>query len=695
MPAPLPPNEAQRLEELRRYALLEAPAEKAFDSITELAARVFKVPISSVTLIDEDREWFKSCVGLEITEMGRHLAFSAHAILSDKVMLVPDARADERFAQHPLVTGPPHVRFYAGAPLKTKNGLNLGTLCIIDTIPRTLDDDASAVLAGLAVRVVAEMELRHHVGKLGRAEESLRLLDAATHQSAECVMITTADLDLPGPEILYVNPAFTRLTGYTAEEALGQTPRMLQGRKTSRPVLDEVRSKLGRGDQFSGEAINYRKDGSEFVVSWNIEPIRNASGTITNFIGFQRDITERQREATERARVAEALQAAKVEAERANLAKSEFLSRMSHELRTPLNAILGFAQLLEHEGQDADDADSVSQIARAGRHLLGLINEVLDLARVEAGKLDLTLEAVNLRDSLEEALSLVRPLAAERHVQLLETAGACDHDVTSSPQHLTQVLLNLLSNAIKFNRHGGSVTITCEKVHGYTRVNITDSGRGLSAAEIEKLFVPFERLGLTHTFEGTGLGLSLSKRLIEAMGGGIGVESAEGTGATFWVELPRVLTSSSALKERLRQRVHVPAESVRLVDPRTVLYIEDNLSNLRLVERILVRRPEVKLLSAMQGSIGLDLARQHQPDLILLDVHLPDMMGDAVLEQLGDDPRTREIPVVILSADATSMQFERMRTLGVQDYLTKPINVAAFLAMIDGARRIQADAVPA
>ena len=682
---PVPANEEERLAELRRYAVLDTAPEKAFDSITELAARFFKVPISSVTLVDEDREWFKSCTGLEITEMGRHIAFSAYAILSDEVMVVPDARADERFVDNPLVTGPPHVRFYAGAPLRTKNGLNLGTLCIIDTKARTLDDDGRAILSGLAERVVAEMELRHHVGKLGRAEESLRLLDAATDQSAESVMITTADLDLPGPEILYVNPAFTRLTGYSADEAVGKTPRMLQGPKTARPVLDQVRAKLAGGGEFHGSAINYRKDGSEFVVSWNIEPIRDAQGKVTNFIAFQRDATERQRDAAERQRVAEALQAAKEEAERANRAKSEFLSRMSHELRTPLNAILGFAQLLESDDRDADDAESVSQISRAGRHLLGLINEVLDLARVEAGKLDLTLEPVNLRQALDEAFSLVRPTAADRKVHLNDASLDCDVEVLASPRHLTQVLLNLLSNAVKFNRAGGSVSVSCEAATDYSRLKITDTGRGITAADIEKLFVPFQRLGITHTFEGTGLGLSLSKRLIEAMGGNIGVESVNGEGTTFWLELPTALATAAAVTERLRQRSPAGAERPRYNGPCTVLYIEDNLSNLRLVERILKRRPEVKLLSAMQGSIGLDLARQHAPDLILLDVHLPDMMGDAVLEQLTADERTRDIPVVILSADATPAQFARMRSLGVQDYLTKPIDVGTFLAIVDGA----------
>ena len=677
MSFPLPPNEEQRLAELRRYAVLDTPPEKAFDNITELAARIFKVPISTVTLIDEDRQWFKSCFGLETREVGRNIAFCAHAILRDEVMVVPDAREDARFAENPLVTGAPHICFYAGAPLRTASGLNLGTLCVIDTEPRKLTAGDLATLAGLATLVVDEIQLRHEIGERRRAAESLRLLQAAVQQSSESVIITTADVDLPGPEIIFVNPAFTEVTGYTAEEAIGKTPRILQGPKTERAVLDGVRTQLTNGEEFHGEAINYRKDGSEFVLAWDISPIRDETGKVTNFIGFQRDATERNRAAA-------ALRQAKEEAERASRAKSEFLSRMSHELRTPLHAILGFAQLLELDGQSAGDAESVGHILRAGNHLLGLINEVLDMARVESGKLALTPEPVSVRETLEETLALVKPQAAERRVRLEPATGELDCEVLSSARRFKQVILNLLSNAVKFNRAGGTVAVSCERIEDCLRIRVADTGCGISAENIAKLFVPFERLGVGDTvIEGAGLGLSLSKHLVEAMGGRIGVESELGQGTVFWVELPLIQRTSAATERKLDSRIPTVAERPRATALRTLLYIEDNLSNLRLVERILARRPEVTLLSAMQGGAGLELARQHRPDLILLDLHLPDIQGDEILRQLRAEPRTARISIVMISADATAAQIARLRADGASDYLTKPIDVREFLALVD------------
>jgi PAS domain S-box-containing protein len=673
---PIPPSKEQRLDELRPYAVLDTPPEKAFDRITALAARLFEVPISTVTLIDEDREWFKSCFGLETREKNRGIAFSSPAILSDEVMVVPDAREDARFADNPLVTGPPRTRFYAAAPLKTNSGLSLGALCIIDTKPRKMTKRNLATLAGLATLVVDEIQLRYEIGERRRAGESLRLLQAAMQQSSESVIITTAEVDLPGPEIVFVNPAFTNVTGYTAAEVLGKTLRILEGPKTDRTILEGVRAHFAHCEEFYFEAVNYRKDGSDFVASCHISPIRDGNGKVTHFIGFQRDATERDR-------VAAALRQAKDEAERANRAKSEFLSRMSHELRTPLHAILGFAQLLEMDGQSPGDAESVAQILRAGKHLLGLINEVLDLARIESGKLALTPEPVDVRETLEESFALVKPSAEHRGVRVeLLPSDFCE--VLSSSHRFKQVILNLLSNAVKFNREGGTVAVSCKKFKDCLRIKVADTGPGISAENLAKLFVPFERLGADDTgIEGTGLGLSLSKHLVEAMGGRIGVESVPGEGTTFWVELPIVQATPASTERSLEAPIPSITERPRCTAPRTMLYIEDNLSNLRLVERILARRPEVKLISAMQGTLGLELARQHRPDLVLLDLHLPDLQGDEILRQLRADPHTEQFRIVMISADATPAQIERLRAAGANDYLTKPIDVRKFLALVD------------
>lgn len=685
MSFPLPANEAQRLEELRRYAVLDTPPEKAFDNITKLAARVYKVPIAAVTLIDEDRQWFKSCVGLETRELRRDVALCSYALLDDKVTVIPDAREDARFAENPLVTGAPHIRFYAAAPLRTKNGLNLGTLSIIDTKPRRLGEEASEMLAGLAALVVSEMELRYEIGERRRSTETLRLLQAAMQQSLESVIITTAELDPPGPEIIFVNPAFTKVTGYTGEEVIGKTPRLLHGPKTDRAILDRVREQLTKGDEIEFEAVNYRKDGSDFLLSTHISPIRAEDGKVTHFICLQHDATERELAAA-------SLQRAKEDAERANHAKSDFLSRMSHELRTPLHAILGFAQLLESDSQDPEDRESVLQISRAGEHLLELINDVLDIARVESGKCVLTLEPVDVRDTLEETLSLVQPLAAERGVRLELAVPTCEDQVLSSPRRLRQVVLNLLSNAVKFNRAGGSVAVSCEQTGKRLRIKVTDAGRGISAENIAKLFVPFERLDLGDTVvEGVGLGLSLSKQLMEAMDGRIGVESRPGEGATFWVELPRIPTTAvtaASIRTAVPDVVELPGSAAR----RTLLYIEDNSSNLRLVERILARRPSVELMSATNGRLGFELAREHLPDFVLLDLNLPDFQGDEILRQLRADPRTENLHIVIISADASSAQAAALRAAGANDYLTKPIDVRRFLAIVDAIQPRKAEA---
>ena len=372
------------------------------------------------------------------------------------------------------------------------------------------------------------------------------------------------------------------------------------------------------------------------------------------------------------------------EVKRASKAKSEFLSRMSHELRTPLNAILGFGQLLERQKPTEVQRKRVGYILSAGKHLLDLINEVLDISRIEAGRMQLSLEPVCVADALEETLDLMRPLATERSIQLSASADIdAGVHVLADRQRFKQVLVNLLNNAVKYTPFFGGVAVSYhvpgnEKV----RVLVSDTGPGIPAEKLARLFTPFERLGAEQSaIEGTGLGLALSQRLMDAMGGSIGVESAVGKGSTFWIELPLAKSPlerfpRDGADNGARQPSSEPAS-------RSILYIEDNLSNLALIEQMLAERPGTALLTCMQGKVGLDLARQHTPDLILLDLHLPDLPGWDVLSQLKADSTTRHIPVVVISADATKRQMNRLMSAGAAHYLTKPLDVNKFFQVLD------------
>jgi len=477
---------------------------------------------------------------------------------------------------------------------------------------------------------------------------------------------------------VYISPNVERILGHTAEQARGVAgfweahihPDDLETYRAA--IASALRE---RKTQFELEVRLQHKDGayrwihSLFCVEYD------RGGTPTSVLGYDQDVTAR--------RAAEdALKRAQEEADRANQAKSEFLSRMSHELRTPLNAILGFAQLLEIGSLNDKQRESIDFILKGGHHLLGLINEVLDIARVEAGRLSLSLEPVSAREVVQESLDLVRPLAAEMGIHLdVPGTAVPERNILADRQRIKQVLLNLLANAIKYNRRGGRVTLSCAEPEAGQRIEVSDTGPGIPPDKMARLFTPFERLGAEGTsIQGTGLGLALSKRLVEAMGGTLGVESAVGKGSTFWVEFS---TAESPLERVRGQDAITPVVVGARSGAATVLYVEDNVSNFKLIEELMALRPGVKLIPAMQGRMGLDLARQHHPHVILLDVHLPDISGDEVLRRLRDDPETRHIPVVVISADATSRQIDRLRAAGAREYLTKPLDIKKLLALLD------------
>ncbi|MDP9099604.1 MAG: PAS domain S-box protein [Verrucomicrobiota bacterium] len=473
---------------------------------------------------------------------------------------------------------------------------------------------------------------------------------------------------------LSVNAACEELWGYKPGELIGR--RYIDFVfEDDRPMSEAAAKNIletGRVTDFVNRYV--RKDGTLVDVLWS------ATWSAKDRIRFcvAHDVTDR-------ARIEKALREAKEEADRANHAKSDFLSRMSHELRTPLNSILGFGQLLDRQSPTETQRPRIRYILSAGRHLLNLINEVLDISRIEAGTLQLSVEPVCLEEAIGEALDLMRPLAAERTIAL-ETNCSLDTAtyVLADRQRLKQVLINLLSNAVKYTAVKGCVTVSfADSGKDLTRISVRDTGAGIPTDKLARLFKPFDRLGAEQSaIEGTGLGLALCQRLVQAMNGSIGVNSTLGTGSTFWVDLPHV---QSPLQTLSVTRAPSTCELQLAEESRRILYIEDNFSNVTLVDQMLAERPALELMTAMQGRVGLELARQHAPDLILLDLHLPDMPGWQVLAQLKADQLTRGIPVVIISADATSPQIKRLLSAGARAYLTKPIDIAEFFRVIEDA----------
>ncbi len=603
-------DEAQRVARLHEYAVLDTPPEAGFDRLVELAAGFFPCRWRRCRSSTRNASGSRPATDCRATSVRAAESFCARAIESDGVMVVTDASADPRFAGHPMVTGGARVRFYAGAPLRTKDGLRLGTLCIMDTEPRPFGAEEEATLADLAAMVVDELDLRLLAGHLHREVEGGR-----------------------------------RQRGTLEQQVERRTAELLRANKT-------LRAEIARRQK--SEALQQR---------------------------------------------------AKEEAEKANRAKSEFLSRMSHELRTPLNAILGFGQILQAQVPNDAHRDCTTHIVNAGRHLLGLINEVLDISRIEAGRVELTVEPVRMAEMVGETLDLIRPLADEHGITVELAAKACVSEIAlMDRQRFKQVLLNLLSNAVKFSPEGSRVLLDCRTVRGKrVRLCVRDNGPGIPPEKLERLFVPFDRLDAEHTgVPGTGLGLTLSKHLTEAMRGELGVESVVGKGSTFWVELPREEESGNGIPRLAPLPAAVTAAgghgyvyshgnghryalSNDTVGPatvtgeaRTLLYIEDNASNRSLVVHLLEDRPGTQLLTAARGEEGLELARTHRPDLILLDLHLPDLDGWEVLARLRRHPATRRIPVVAVSADASRDTIDRLLVAGARAYLTKPLNVDHF-----------------
>ena len=447
------------------------------------------------------------------------------------------------------------------------------------------------------------------------------------------------------------------------------------------PGFGALAYKASRGVEDIYELTYICKDGSRFPAIVSITALRDDVGDIIGYLLIGTDNSARKRVELE-------LNQAVAAADRANRAKSDFLSSMSHELRTPLNAILGFAQLIE-TGTPAPtpkQQSHVDQILKAGWYLLELINEILDLALIESGRLTLSKEPVGMTELMLECQSMIEPQAQQRGIGLTFPTFDLHHYIYADRTRIKQVLINLLFNAIKYNTPGGTVSVDYTLVSEHrVRINVRDTGVGLVADQLSQLFQPFNRLGKeSGSEEGTGIGLVVTKRLVELMGGTIGVQSTVGVGSVFWIEM--ALTSAPAIDDRHHEHQRTAGAMAAAGAPRhTLLYVEDNPANLELVEQLIARRADLRLLTAANGQQGIEIACTRLPEVILMDINLPGISGIEAMKILRTDPRTAHIPIIALSANAVPRDIEKGLEAGFFNYITKPIKVGEFMDALDVA----------
>jgi PAS domain S-box-containing protein len=547
-----------------------------------------------------------------------------------------------------------------------------------------LRDERNAIIGYLLIGTdnTARKEVEAEQKKLDQRLRDQQFYTRSLIESNIDALMTTD----PAGIITDVNKQMEALTGCTRDELIGAPFKNY----FTDPDRAEAGIKLVLSEKkvTDYELTASARDGKKTVVSYNATTFYDRDRRLQGVFAAARNITERKRLDQVLQDNNIELEGAKSAAEKANLAKSEFLSSMSHELRSPLNAILGFAQLMESTSPLPTDSqgESIAQILKAGWHLLKLINEILDLAAVESGKMSLSPEPVALAEVISECQAMMEPQAQKHGIGMTFPKLDVPYYVNADRTRMKQVLINLLSNAIKYNREKGAVEVKCTvESPGRIRISVKDNGAGLPKEKLTQLFQPFNRLGQeSGGEEGTGIGLVMSKRVVELMDGVIGVDSTVGVGSVFWIEL--LLTEAPTVETaRVESKIvaedRVPA-GARL---RTLLYVEDNPANLALVEQLIARRADISLSTAVTGTLGIELARSARPEVILMDINLPGISGIEAMKILREDPATSHIPIVALSANAMPRDIKRGMEAGFFSYLTKPIEVREFMETLDEA----------
>lgn len=847
----LPDNETLRLQHLHDLALLDTEQDPSFDRLTELARDLFDAPTALVSLVDQNRQWFKSRSGFDRSETPRDISFCSHAVYRNEKLIIPDTLQDERFRDNPLVTEPDAVRFYAGIPISIVPGLPLGSFCVLDRVPRQLSARELNRLEQLARQAEELVRLHQHSIELEREKQQVKISRARYQAIVDSAAAGIIRIDQQG-HILEVNPFAQQLLGYHESELKGENVKTLMPSHwadehdgyLSRFMHSGQAKIIGKGREVEARC----KDGSELPIHLAVSEIANPGPEGRQFIGILSDLREvraaqqaeqqekallkilhqgltdyqallsgdrlwaflmdalktlthsdyafigevlkqdgrkalklhaitdlswseesRQlmerlvagdmllsnpetfigrvfsgeeliidnrmqdridnshlppghpklyrymgvpifdqgdvigmyaianspedyppelaqwlepftstcallirlyRQMHEREQINEQLRLARDAAQEASQAKSEFLSSMSHELRTPMNAILGFAQLLQSGKHPLTERQQrqVRQIYKSGQHLLTLINDVLDLAKIEAGRLSVSLESLNLKNVVQDALDGLQPIADQQSIRLHQTDQTTEELwVFADYTRCQQVLINLVSNAIKYNRPQGDVYVHISRSDNRVVIEVEDTGPGITPDQQAQLFEPFNRLGAENSsIEGTGIGLALSRELVELMQGDIGLRSEPGKGSCFWFSLPLAERTASS------QADNIPSETTR--SGYHLLYVEDNPANQQLLQEFVHQYGGYRLSQATSAEVALEFAASDLPDLILMDLDLPGISGHQAQKMLARNPLTSNIPIVAVSASATDECRNQLKAVGFADYLNKPLD---------------------
>jgi PAS domain S-box-containing protein len=682
---PVPENEKERLKALKSYGVMDTLPEKDLDAITRLASRICQTPIAFISLIDEKREWFKAKFGFEIKEAPREFSFCQYTIMQESIYEVPDTTKDELFSDNPLVIAKDGVRFYAGAPLIDPDGFRLGSLCVIDTKPRTLSAEQKETLALLANEVVAHLMIRKHNKELEQSKNDLQKFFDLT---LDFMCIANVE-----GYFLKVSATFSSVLGYEEKELLG------------RPFLDFVHpddvpgtlkevEKLSRGELTIHFENRYRKmDGSYIWLSWNTKP-DESTGLL---YASARDITETKK-AEELYFKNLQLQKEKEIAERSNKLKEEFLANMSHEIRTPLNAIIGLTNLLLKKGTaQGKELEYIQNIHINSNSLFQLVNNILDYSQIESGNFENKTSEFNLKQVIVDTVRSIKLSATEKGLSLTtHIHPEIPVNLIGHPEKLSQALLNLVSNSIKFTSMGeinvSADLVTLNPNSAIVKITVADTGPGIPADKLEEIFLPFVQANssFTRTHGGTGLGLAITKKLVELQGSEIKVISKEGAGSHFFFTLLLPIPE----KEKKNGEVVSVKEKILAPEGLKILLVEDNPFNQMVATDTLEEwSASLHVDVAENGKIAIEKLKQNQYDLVLMDIQMPEMDGHTATRIIRSDlPEPAcNTPIIAMTAHASVKEIESCFQNGMNEYISKPFDAANLFGKI--TRVLKATAV--